>query len=107
MSKVYLDDVRMAPDGWIRTKTAPETINLLKKGGINYLSLDHDLGENSGVGCGYDVLLWIEEQVFTNGFVPPRITIHSDNSGARPKMKAAIEKIYRLHKDNLIKGLSA
>lgn len=42
--KIYLDDERQTPDGWIRTYTPEETIELLKKGGVTHLSLDHDLG---------------------------------------------------------------
>lgn len=30
-------------------------------------------------GTGYDVVLWIEEQVALNGFVPPAMKVHSAN----------------------------
>ena len=33
-------------------------------------------------GTGYDVVLWIEEQVALNGFVPPAIKVHSANVAA-------------------------
>lgn len=94
--KIYLDDVRPAPEGWVLTKTAPETIKLLYTGGVTHLSLDHDLGEESGVGNGYDVLLWIEDAVESFQFLPPVIDVHSSNSGARPKMEAAIRSIQKL-----------
>lgn len=59
-----------------------------------FISLDHDLGEDIGIGTGYDVLLWIEEQVVMTGFKPPRvITVHSSNTSAVLKMLAAIETI--------------
>ena len=94
--KVYLDDQREAPEGWTRTYTARATIALVEAGGVTHLSLDHDLGENiDEVGTGYDVLLWIEEQVATCGQSPPEITVHSANVGARPKMELAIESIRR------------
>ena len=70
--KVYLDDCREAPEGWLRTRTARETINLLAMTGcVTHLSLDHDLGEDPSVGCGYDVLLWIEKAVAERDFSPP------------------------------------
>lgn len=70
--KVYLDDERRTPTGWHRVYWPSEVIELLKKGGVEEISLDHDLGDDDR-GTGYDVVLWIEEAVFTNGFIPPLI----------------------------------
>ena len=95
--KVFLDDLRDTPDGWTRAYTAPEAIRLVATGWVTHLSLDHDLGEDPAVGCGYDVLTWLEEQVACYGATPPEhIFVHSSNAGARPKMEAAIETIRRL-----------
>lgn len=91
--KIYLDDERVPPSGWKLTKTPKETINFLKTGKVTELSLDHDLGDDSGIGTGYDVLLWIEEQVHMNGFKPPKMKVHSANSSARTKMELAIKSI--------------
>lgn len=93
--KVFLDDERKTPDGWVRTYWPEEVIELLKNAQVSDLSLDHDLGDDDH-GTGYSVLLWIEEQVILHGWIPPaRITVHSANSSARLKMEAAIESIYR------------
>lgn len=56
------------------------------------ISLDHDLGDDLR-GTGYDVILWIEEAVYTESFAPPAILIHSANSSARQKMQAGISSI--------------
>jgi hypothetical protein len=94
--RVYLDDERETPPGFTRTYTADETIELLRPGCVTELSLDHDLGDEAA-GTGYDVLLWIEKAVAEECFSPPaKITIHSANAGARPKMLAAVEAIRRL-----------
>jgi hypothetical protein len=92
--KIFLDDLRDTPEGWVRTYWPEDVIELLKSTNIVELSLDHDLGDDEH-GTGYDVLLWIEEQVICNGFRPPKIAIHSANSSARLKMQAAIETIER------------
>jgi hypothetical protein len=92
--KIFLDDLRDTPDGWVRAYWPEDVIRLLKSTNIVELSLDHDLGDDEH-GTGYDVLLWIEEQVICNGFHSPRITVHSANSSARMKMQAAIESIER------------
>lgn len=94
--KVYLDDERVTPAGFVRTYTAQETIDPLKanEGKVEVISLDHDLGDDPAVGNGYDVLLWLEEQVITNGFRPPdEVYIHLANSGAWQKMIAAVRSI--------------
>lgn len=91
--KVYLDDKREAPEGWMRTYTPAATIKMLRSGQVTHLSLDHDLGFEDTIGTGYDVLLWLEEQVLLKGFIPPVIAVHSANAGARPKMEAAIKVI--------------
>ena len=97
--KVYLDDERQEPNGWIRVKTPSEVIKLLKKKDVSHLSLDHDLGDDKNIGTGYDVLNWIEEQVFTNkNFKCPEITIHTANPSARRKMELALRSIKRKYK---------
>lgn len=92
--RLYLDDEREAPEGWVRVRWPDEAIELLKTGQVSDLSLDHDLGDE-GRGTGYDVALWIEEAVATGQFTPPRIMIHSANPPARSKMEAAVKRIHQ------------
>lgn len=92
--KVYLDDERPTPPGWTPTRWPEEVIELLKTGQVEELSLDHDLGDDEH-GTGYDVLLWLEEQVATKGFKPPICKVHSANSSARIRMEKAITSIER------------
>ena len=96
--KVFLDDVREAPAGWIRCRTPDEVIVLLETGDVEELSLDHDLGliEAEREATGYDVLTWIERQVATAGFRPPEMYVHSANPVAHRRMLDAIESIARL-----------
>lgn len=92
--RVYLDDERATPDGWIRVYWPDEAIALLEQGEVAEISLDHDLGDDAR-GTGYDVLAWIEEAVALRGFVPPRMRVHSANPAARARMDAAIAAIER------------
>jgi hypothetical protein len=46
--RVWLDDRREAPEGWVRVRTPEEAIELLRRGGVDELSLDHDLGLDVG-----------------------------------------------------------
>ncbi len=90
--KVYLDDERETPAGWQRVYWPDEAIALLQTGDVTHISLDHDLGDDER-GTGYDVVLWIEEAVITQGFQPPIITVHSANASARQKMELGIRQI--------------
>lgn len=93
---VYLDDERPTPPGYVHARWPKDVINLLKTNSIEILSLDHDLGDDQR-GTGYDVLLWLEQEVVTKGFQPPKtIVVHSANVSARQKMESAIRKIYQL-----------
>lgn len=92
--KVFLDDERAAPDGWIRVRWPDEAIELLETGNVSEISLDHDLGDDDR-GTGYDVILWIEEAVVTQGFQPPSIRVHSANPSARHKMELGVASIMR------------
>ena len=93
--RVFLDDERRTPDGWVRVWWPDEAIALLEGGEVTELSLDHDLGDDAR-GTGYDVVLWIEEAVATRGFRPPVMRVHSANSSARAKMEAGIAAIEKL-----------
>ena len=90
--KVFLDDERETPAGWVRAYWPEEAIELLKIGEVTEISLDHDLGDDEH-GTGYDVVLWIEEAVLTRGFIPPVIKVHSANPSARQKMELGIANI--------------
>ncbi len=92
--KIFLDDVRDTPEGYVRCYWPEEVIELLKTHPVSELSLDHDLGDDEK-GTGYDVLKWIEEEVYTNNFNPPKvIKVHSANPIAKQRMLSAIASIY-------------
>jgi len=90
--KVYLDDIRDTPDGWVRVYTVPELQKLVQDSNITVISLDHDLGD--GQPTGYDFLVWLEREVGEGRIPnPPRLEIHSANPVGRQNMARAIESI--------------
>jgi hypothetical protein len=98
--KVWLDDVREAPDDWVHVKTPEEAIDLLRSGEVEEISLDHDLGlaTPESERTGYEVLAWLEEALATGTWKRdvPLIRIHSANPVGWRRMKQAIESIQRL-----------
>jgi hypothetical protein len=99
--RVWLDDTRDAPPGWVRARTPEEVIELLRLGRVTELSLDHDLGLDDGESdrTGYSVLLWLEMEVGTGrGMRPlPGITIHTGNPVGRARMVRVLQTIHHLH----------
>lgn len=88
--KIWLDDVRPAPEGWDWYLTTEAMIDdmrrLINHGAkIEMISLDNDLGE--GYMEGYKVLDWLESLQI---FVPFGIHIHTSNPVARERMRAII-----------------
>ena len=55
--RIWLDDLRPAPEGWTWAKTVPEAQRLLQQEKADALSLDHDLGEDEQTG--YDLVMWL------------------------------------------------
>lgn len=54
--KVFLDDERQTPEGWVRVYWPDEAIALLRTGEVTQISLDRDFGDDAR-GTGYDVVL--------------------------------------------------
>lgn len=93
---IFLDDCRLTPQGFNRTYTVEETIDLLKQfeGRIGILSLDNDLGD--GLLEGQEVAKWIEEEHFVNGYqLPTKIIPHTMNPIARKNIQTIIDILYR------------
>jgi len=95
--KVFLDDKRDCPEGWILAKTYKKAIKLLETGEVTEMSLDHDLGSNK---TGYDVLIYIEQKMHKEIFTVPKLRVHTSNPPARIRMRTAIEAIEYHSKNN-------
>ena len=94
--KLWLDDIRPAPDGWTWAHNAEEAVSFLARGVVEVASLDHDLGD-AVAQTGYDVLVWVERAVAADAWYGPlpRFLVHSANPVGRDRMQAAIRGIQR------------
>jgi len=95
--KIYLDDLRPCPNGWILAKNAGEAITLLATNLVEMISLDHDLGPPILTnGTGYEVIKYIEAMVYLDeSYVPPEIIIHTGNPVGRKNMDLVLISIKR------------
>ena len=105
MKKLWLDDERPAPEGWILCRTPAEFYEaLVWDAPIEEASFDHDLGYFVGDRevTGYDILCVIEGLAAQNEWelIPKKMKIHSANSAGRKKMRLAIESIERMRDDS-------
>lgn len=94
--KLWVDDVRVPPEPaseWLWVKTSMEAIDALSETDFDVVSLDHDLGEESG--SGYDVACYIERKAWYGSVIPGEIRVHSANPVGRKNIELCIEAIQR------------
>lgn len=85
--RIWLDDVRPAPEGWVWVGTVEEAIGLMSSGEVLEASLDHDLGD--GEQEGYALVLYMAE----NDLWPEEaISVHSSNPPGAERMAGVIER---------------
>ena len=94
--KLWLDDERPAPEGWVHETWASDAIEQLQTRNVTHLSLDHDLGCNPRCGSGYDVCIWLEQTIVEDPTFPlPIVTLHTANPVGRQNMQRVLDSITR------------
>ncbi len=94
--KIWIDDVRPVPAGYIGTKSVNETIALIEKAEsdgieIELLDLDHDLGDYaSDGGDAIKILDYLAER---EAFYP--VQIHTANPVGRANMERTINRYWK------------
>ncbi len=100
--KIFMDDERVTPEGWERTYTVEETKEKLLTRKVTHLSLDNDLGSLDHTTEGYNVLDWLEEQVYNDPTFPvPEMTVHSANASRAQYMRLAIKKLENIRQQQI------
>jgi hypothetical protein len=84
--KLYIDDVRPCPDGFILAKSSREAITIVELRGLpEYISFDHDLGEDDS---SMVFLKWLSNYIDNPSF---NYTVHSANPVGRDNIISFIE----------------
>ncbi len=85
--KLWVDDVRPAPEGWVWAKTLKEALDHYTSQKWDEISFDHDLGlEDSR-----ELATIIEENAYYGG-KPPKWHVHSANPIGAAWLKSALER---------------
>ena len=109
--KLWLDDIRPAPEGWLLVKTVSQAQDAIQKAlrspeGFEEASLDHDLGTCDECvaastivlvqtincahnGTGYDLVTWMAQYGLWPKVKP---LVHSWNPSGKKAMEAMIER---------------
>ena len=84
---LYLDDLRTTPEGFDRVYNYEEFVTYLERKGLpDFISFDHDLGEDFS---GYDCAKYLVEYCLTHQLPLPNYQVHSQN----PVGKENIERL--------------
>lgn len=93
--KLWLDDLRPAPDGWTHAHSVDESTLIImacSPDKFEDASLDNDLGEYSQYGGdGYKLLDWMREN---DAWPKNKPTVHSMNPVRAQTMKDDIERYW-------------
>ena len=84
---MWLDDLRPAPEGWLRVYTVEQAQAMMLQGQVSCASLDNDLGE--GLLEGRQLALWMAEQ---NLWPAQHLSLHSANPVAVEYMSGIVAR---------------
>ncbi len=90
--KIWLDDIRPAPEGYVHCKSVNEAKGIIfsNKNSIELIDCDHDLGNYaSDGGDGIKLLDWLVEN---NLFYP--ICLHTMNPVGRENMQQVLDRYW-------------
>ena len=92
--RLYLDDRRPLPDGFdMLIRTAEDAIKFIKQNGVEFISLDNDLGDDYTEG--YKVADYIEHAYICGDIEFVDFMPHTSNPGAARRMWQARENVLK------------
>ena len=91
--KLYLDDIRQSPTGWLWCKSVEDAIASVTLFGVpEEMDLDHDLGKRTGM----DFIKWLSE----HSQIVPKWRVHSMNPVGKANMEAFLTSWENFTKEN-------
>ncbi len=106
--KLWVDDIRPAPEGWTRARSVTEAIRILATMSVEEVSLDHDISMKVMVGdeeAGFseprpfrsnetfEPVAWFIRELARerpDGRYPSHVTLHTANSVGAEKMRGIL-----------------
>ena len=97
--KLFIDDLRPTPEGWIGTDSIKQAIEYLQTGKVTHLSLDYDYDRNSWSikGWYWDIMKWLLDRAAENqsNCLPTYYRFHTSNPDGRRNYRGAFDQLRR------------
>lgn len=88
MQKLYLDDLRPIPQGFVGVRSYTEFVVYIEtKGFPDFISFDHDLGLEES---GYDCAKWLVDYCLDHNLQLPEFEVHSQNPVGKENILALL-----------------
>ncbi|HUH26208.1 MAG TPA: cyclic-phosphate processing receiver domain-containing protein [Flavobacterium sp.] len=93
MKKIYLDDLRSIPQGFIGLRSYAEFVFYIQQNGLpDFISFDHDLGlEESGFDCAK----WLVNYCLETNLRLPEFEVHSQNPVGKQNIESLLNNFKR------------
>lgn len=97
MLNLWIDDIRLPPDGWYWAKNSMEAIDWLTYNQPTMISFDHDLG---GDDTAIKVIDYIEKRAYNGTIERFSWAVHSANPVGRRNIISAMTSVERFWDKN-------
>ena len=88
MKKIYLDDLRVIPEGFIGLRSFEEFVSHITNNGLpDFISFDHDLGLQES---GYDCAKWLVNHCLDHKVKLPDFAVHSQNPVGKKNIESLL-----------------
>ena len=93
MVKLYLDDLRPVPDGFIGIRSYIAFVAHITEYGLpDFISFDHDLGLEES---GYDCTKWLVDYCLDHQQQLPDFAVHSQNPVGKENIQRLLENFVK------------
>ncbi|TZF81763.1 hypothetical protein FW774_17045 [Pedobacter sp. BS3] len=97
-TRLYLDDLRPIPQGFIELRSYKAFVKFISENGLpQFISFDHDLGEEKS---GYDCAKWLVEYCLNTNLPLPKFEVHSQNPVGRENIEKLLYNFRRSQQRN-------
>lgn len=94
MKKLYLDDLRDIPKGFIAARSYKEFLHYINQNGLpDFISFDHDLGLEES---GYDCAKWLVNYCLDHQKQLPDFVVHSQNPVGKQNIESLLNQFKKV-----------
>jgi hypothetical protein len=90
--KLFVDDLRIAPEGWVVARTNTDAIDILHNYRVEEVSIDHDIKQTKYCGIDLETFLPVVYYIaiMDKAVRPKTIRIHTANPAGAMRMSSIL-----------------